>query len=119
MKKLFQLHIDKVIVPDWSSDIYHSRLYPSYDACVDGCLTEELFAIGKTLWDRGDFTEDVEDLDCDDAEELKERYNAGDKEVMAYIQNVRQWLRNLSNPSFYGDGSMEWRILKFEVVNDA
>ena len=118
MKKLYQLHIDKEIVPDWTSDIFHSRLYHSNESCMNGCLTEELFEIGKVLWDRGDFTEEVGDMSCDEADELKDRYHAGDKEVIAYMENVRQWLRRLSNKGFYDDWSMVWNVLVFELVSD-
>ena len=118
MTKLWQLHIDKEIVPDWTSDIFHSRLYHSHEACMDGCLTDELFEIGKVLWERGNFTEAVGNMECDDAEELKNRYDAGDQEVVAYMESVRQWLRRLSNKGFYGDWSMVWNMLKFDLVSE-
>jgi hypothetical protein len=126
MTKLYQLHIDKEIVPDWCSDIYHSRLYRSTEACMDGCLTEELFGIAAALWRHVDIPKDAEgvpEIDFDEIEEiedkLKDSCEAGDKKTVDYIENVRQWLRRLSNKSFFGDWSMVWNILEFEVVNES
>jgi len=118
MTTLYQLHIDKEIVPDWSGDIYHSRLYHSHQACMEGCLEEEIFEIGKALYDHGDFTEDIEGLDGEDSGEFKNRFEAGDKAVAAYIKNVRTWLLCVSNKPFYGDASVGWNILAFELAGE-
>jgi hypothetical protein len=93
---------------------------------MDGCLTEELFGIAAALWRHVDIPKDAEDvpeIDYDEIEDigdkLKEHYEAGDKEVIEYLENVRQWLRRLSNKSFFGDWSMVWHILEFEVVHES
>jgi hypothetical protein len=119
MIKLYQLHIDKEIVRDWCGGIFFSRLYHSVQECTNGCLNEEIFDIGEALWNNADFpanTEDMADIDCDDADELKAKYLAGDKAVVAYIDNVRKWLITDHNKSFYGDYSVVWNVLGFELV---
>ena len=118
--KLHQLHIDKEIVPDWSADIYHSRLYHSLDECKDGCFNEEIFEIADVLWRNSENTdesmeyEEFWDFEYDDENHLKKLYEEKNPAAMVLVENAREWL--FASKKFSGDGTMSWRVSTFEVV---
>jgi acyl carrier protein phosphodiesterase len=120
MTELYQLHIDKEVVPDWFGCIYHSHLYPSREQCLKGCLTDELFDIAAALgehWDAWSPTEEYPEInDYTDAGVLEKCYHSQDEEIMQYIEKVKEWLKTDAVNPFYGDGSLEINILTFSVA---
>ena len=118
-QKYYLLKIEKLVLPDWSSTVFYSKLYKSRDACRKGCQTDELILFIDAVLRNLDAKETGETTILDviegDADEFISFYEKKDKHAAAFVEKVKEWLnQERCEDSLYGDDSLFWEITELE-----
>jgi len=111
MTKLYQLSLEKLIYEDWSGTIFHSCLYPSKKACIEGCAKEELLSIAHALLQHEDSTMKP-DFDPDDLHVL---YAQGNEEACQFVADVKKWITRGVKGNFMDSDEREHQSIYGEI----
>ena len=113
MQKFYQLCVQLQTADDYTSTVYHSRLYASKEQCREDCLTVELVGIAEKMCEEG--SEEVPEP----FESLRAAYESSNDEAIKIVKSIKAWLEGSSGRWYAGilyGPSVYWEIVSYAVA---
>jgi len=115
--RLYQLKIEKWLeYGEWSGTVFTSKLYPSRQECLQGCLTSEVYDVACAVGKHSNAF-----IEVDDADDLRKACLAGDHEIQSFMDSVKEWLHEDKECVDFDEGialSVVWEVNEHEVAPD-